>query len=169
MGDVHARRDSRLQGVLRVRRWLRDNWRSVLFGLSMGLIVVSIALNRDAIDQIQAERQARIAQQTHINCSLSTLVQASLEAGTFGEGVDMEDLNPFQQRVIAAIARVQLLLQQSPDASEQLEIFRRELKPLRSRTNCEGEEAQDRREQEIEEAIRDSHEAVRDRREASKP
>jgi hypothetical protein len=143
-----------------VRRWLRDNWRSVAWTICFGLVVVSIALNRDAIVQIQDERRDRIAQQTEINCSLSTLVQASLEAGTFGEGIDEEDLTPFQARMIAAIGRIQLLMEKEANSSQQLTIFRRELRQLREHVDCKVEDARDRR---------DAREAVRNRREASRP
>jgi hypothetical protein len=139
-------------------RWLHRHWRALAFALAAGCFVFAVALNRAAIDQIQDERRDRIAQQTEINCSLSTLVQASLESGSFGAEVDPDDLTQFQQAVVAAIAQVQLLLQQEAGATEQLAIFRRELRQLRRRTNCAAENARDQRAVERQQAIRDAAE-----------
>lgn len=128
----------------RVRRFVYRHWRALAWALAAACFISAVAMNRSAIDQIQTERRQRIDRQTEINCSLSTLVQASLESGTFGEGIDPDDLTPFQASVVAAIGRVQLLLKREDGATEQLETFRRELRQLRRRTNCKKEEARDR-------------------------
>jgi hypothetical protein len=146
----------------RHRLWwfIRRHASALTFGVSVLCLVIAIGINRNAIEKIDTERDERVSQQTEINCSLSTLVQASLDTGAFGEGIDEDDLSVFETKVVAAIGRVQLLIAEEPGANAQLAIFRRELRQLREETNCEAEDAQDRR---------DAREAVRDRREASKP
>lgn len=109
---------------MRLAGWVRRHWRGLAWAFCGACFVVAVGMNRQAIDKIET-----------VNCSLATLVQVSLDAPPFGEGVDRAELTPFDRRVLRSINRVQAL---APTDSEQIVIFRAELDKLKDAADhCE--------------------------------
>lgn len=119
-------------------------------GSAIGFFKTEQAINstNDAIDQINAERDARIDTVSQIidqNCNtnnsqdqlLANLLTVALNAdAAFGENVDPNQLTDFDLKIQAAISKIQRLQQAGPPSPVE-QAFQKQIDTLKDLTPCQ--------------------------------